>query len=116
MSANRHPAERTNITEREFNMARIIGIRHRWKDLDGKTVLFKLKTEEDELDFLLGKFPTGWRELGDGEVTDGIFPRHIIVEEKKGKPTGRTLVPESYDGLQPGDTCLMGLGGSGDRL
>lgn len=120
-------------------MNRFIGIRHRWKDLAGKegedegmkfeekpTLIavkngdtieeYKLKTETDELDFLLGKFPTGWRALDDGESTDGFFARHIVTEEKKGVPTGRTLVPESFDGFQSGDMVVMALGGSGDRL
>lgn len=121
-------------------MSRIIGIRHRWKDLAGpeeenseerrrfeeKPTLvaikdgdefkhYKLETETDELDFLLGKFPIGWRELGD-ESTGDILARHI-VEEKKGKqPTGRTLVPESYEGFRTGDVVVMSLGGSGDRF
>lgn len=121
-------------------MSRVIGIRHRWKDLAGSegdeeegrkfeenptlvTVKesdtlkhYKLETETDELDFLLGRFPTSWRALGDGESTDGIFARHIIIEEKKGEPTGRTLVPGSCEGFQAGDVAVMVLGGSGDRL
>ena len=120
-------------------MRRIIGIRHRWKDLAGSegddegrkieerptrvTVSsgeglkhYKLETETDELDFLLGRFVTRWRSLGDGESTGDIFARHIIVEEKKGKPTGRTLVPESYEGFRTHDVVLMTLGGSGDRF
>ncbi len=117
-------------------MSRVIGIRHRWKDLAGdeegkrfeeKPTLivvkdgdarrsYKLETETDELDFLLGRFPTGWRALNDDEETGDFFARHIIVEKKKGKPTGRTLVPESYEGFQTGDVVLMTLGGSGDRF
>ena len=84
-------------------MRRIIGIRHRWKDLAGYegddegrkieerptrvTVSsgeglkhYKLETETDELDFLLGRFVTRWRSLGDGESTGDIFARHVIVE------------------------------------
>lgn len=120
-------------------MSRIIGIRHRWKDLAGKEgedegmklelkptlvavkngdtlVQYELATETDELDFLLGRFPTEWRVLEEGESTEGIFPRHIRDEVRKGKPTGRTLVPEVYDGFYAGDTVVMALGGSGDRL
>lgn len=120
-------------------MNRIIGIRHRWKDLAGsedgdeggkleeKPTLvtvssgdtlkhYKLETETDELDFLLGKFPTSWRALGDGEPTGDFFARHIIIEKKKGAPTGRTLVPESYEGFRTNDVVLMTLGGSGDRF
>lgn len=120
-------------------MSRIIGIRHRWKDLAGKesdeegrkleekptlvtiknggeAVHYRLKTEADELDFMLGRFPTGWRVLGNGELTDSIFARHVLIEEKKGKPTGRTLIPESYEGFRSGDIIVMVLGGSGDRL
>lgn len=121
-------------------MSRIIGIRHHWKDLAGTEgdeegqkfeekptlvtvqyeaghqIHYRMKTETDELDFLLGKFPTSWRTLGDGESTNGFFTRHVIVEEKKGKPTGRTLVPESYEGYCSGDAVVMSLGGSGDQL
>src|SRR3989344_1925321 len=117
-------------------MDRVIGIRHRWKDLagdekgkkfeekptlvaikDGDTFKHhKLETETDELDFLLGRFPIGWRVLGDDEATDEFFARHIIVEKKKGKPTGRTLVPESYEGFRTNDVILITLGGSGDRF
>lgn len=120
-------------------MNRIIGIRHRWKDLAGKegdeegrkleekptlvtikngneVTHYELETEADELDFLLGRFPTAWRALGDAESTDGIFARHIVAEEKKGKSTGRTLIPGSYEGYRASDTVVMVLGGSGDRF
>ena len=117
-------------------MSRMIGIRHRWKDLAGdeegkkfedKPTLitvkdgdecrsYKLETETDELDFLLGRFVIRWHALGDGESTDGVFARHVVIEKKKGVPTGRTLVPESYDGFRAGDVALMTLGGSGDRF
>ena len=119
-------------------MSRIIGIRHRWKDLAGKegeegmtfednpTCVaikdgdairrYELKTETDELDFLLGRFSISWRVLGENETTNNVFARHIVLEKKKGKPTGRTLVPESYVGFQTGDVVVMTLGGSGDRF
>lgn len=115
-------------------MSRIIGMRHRWKDLAGKegeeggdfelkptvvvvkdpgnTVTYKLETETDELDFLIGKYPTVWRPAEEGESLEGFFARHVRPEPKK----DRTMVPAAYDGYRKDDVVVMALGGSGDRL
>ena len=80
-------------------MARVIGIHHLWKkekedgdegyetvrgtliaikDLTtGQTKEFKLGSESDELDFLLGRFVTSWREAREDEDLSLFFSRHI---------------------------------------
>ena len=108
-------------------MSRIIGIRHRRKKTtaeesrptmvalrneNGDIREFALPDDDSELDFLLGVFPTSYRNLGDGEGVEGFLPRHVKQEKK----SGRTRVPASYEGFTSGDTVAMLLGGSGDRF
>lgn len=131
---------------------RYIGIRHRVKvtaegearptqiaitDQEGKPIAdYKLETETDELDFVLGRFPVTWRPVNAEEDISGFLPRHckwrkIEKEEntadipphhlrkgkgKKGITEVVTKVPSTYDGLKDGDIIAMTLGGSGDRF
>ncbi len=131
---------------------RVIGIRHRVKKtadgearptmvaiLVGSTLtLYELPDEQTELDFVLGKFPTAfrligedegfldfpthqvtWRELkppkGSEEInTHGIQTRHL---RRSGKQVYQAVkVPAQFDGLRAGDMVAMALGGSGDHL
>ena len=107
-------------------MTRFIGIRHRIKRTaegearptqvvilqgDAKPRAFDLDTENDELDFLLGRLPTGWRALNEGEsVPDTVLPRHVKETEKSKK------VPKGYHGLRTGDVVGLIAGGSGGIL
>ena len=116
-------------------MARLIGIHHRAKkekgqdegskatrgtsvvikNLEtGKVAQVTLRSETDELDFLLGRFPTSWREVSEAEDVSSFFPRHI-QRRKKGEGFV-TRIPESYEGFQVADTVVMQMGGSGDRF
>lgn len=104
--------------------------------IDGDTVThFELATEQSELDFVIGKHPSAWgNSLTDGlNLDDEIkFPNHQLRLKKlkagdaveAGEhirliDTDCYLVtgwPIKFDGLQPGDTVAMVLGGSGDYL
>lgn len=107
---------------------RYIGIQHRVKRSkegeerptmvairDGDFVTeHELKTEQDELDFVLGRFPTAWRVVEEGEDISQ-FPKHHLRE--RGKDEEKTIrVPVSYEGFRAGDSIGMVLGGSGDYL
>lgn len=141
-------------------MGRIIGIRHRRKKTaegearptmvaiktgGGKPACHELETETDELDFLLRRFPVGWKpadenkdvEWFDNEHPYGIRPRHCKwkkvsredvvsvkvnhirqISDERGNPIYYRLekVPSKFEGLQNGDKVAMVLGGSGDRF
>lgn len=126
---------------------RTIGIKHRVKitaereerptmvaikDGNGDVVCHSLKTETDELDFLLERFPTSHRKPKAGDVISSFRPHQLrwrmlkededlgkfpkdFMKEVKGKQYVAE-VPETFDGLKKGDTVLMTFGGSGDRL
>lgn len=109
-------------------MKRTIGITHRVKrTVDGEarpTLMaikeegglkreYKLAEEQDELDFILGRFPSKWRAVKDGEDLSGFLSWHIKRDKKTKEPQ---QVPAEYDGLKQGDTVVICLGGSGDRL
>lgn len=138
----------TLISQKEgmAKMARILGIRHRVKSTvegearptqiviwqDGQIKALDLKTEADELDFVLSKFPVSFRAVQPDENTGGFQEHHIIWRTlKEDQPdvfpanlvrrVGKswqiaTRVPSAYDGLQSGDVVVMLLGGSGDNL
>ncbi len=126
---------------------RIIGIRHRVKKTaegearptqvailnNGKTINLELETETDELDFVLGRFPTSFRKVEKDEGISSIPSHHIkfrklkdgeLVEEfhashvrKEGKTFEvATQVPATHEGLKSSDKVAMILGGSGDNL
>lgn len=111
-------------------MARLIGFRHRVKQTregearptmvavkDGEfTKVHELETETDELDFVLGRFPTGWHFAEEGENLSEVRPHHQKKRKKAGATEESTQVPTGYDGLAAGDTVCMMFGGSGDRL
>ncbi len=93
-----------------------------------------LKTETDELDFVRGRLPKSWRKVSDTEDLSVFPPHHLstralkkdekladfpMTHLRKASPKEYVLVthvPETYDGLAPGDTVGAVLGGSGDRF
>jgi Transposase IS116/IS110/IS902 family len=126
---------------------RVIGIRHRTKQTathearptmvamhDGiKTVTYELSTEMDELDFLLDRFPTAFRDAQPDEDISEVLPWHCKckplkkdqeipdvhpshVRESGGMREIVLKVPTLYTGLYANDTVVMTLGGSGDRF
>ena len=108
---------------------RIIGITHRVKQkivngekseesptlvaIKNESVItqYALKTETDELDFLMVRFPTSWKEVREGEDLTGVLSRYVKEPQKE---DGRRKAPASYEGYARGDIVLMPLGGSGD--
>jgi transposase len=128
---------------------RIIGVRHRVKktaagearptqivireQASGKTVVYELEDDQAELDFVIGRFPTVWRDTTSDDQIENLPDHHIkwkkvgpdadvsALPERQIKKVGKTTwfahkVPSAYDGLQPGDVVCMILGGSGDRF
>lgn len=107
-------------------MGRIIGIVHRRKKTaagEARPTLvciqdgsdrknLELADETAELDFILNRLPEKHRPANEGEDLSQFRPHH----RKENKKTGVISVPESYVGLAPGDSVVMCLGGSGDRL
>lgn len=106
---------------------RTIGIRHRVKRTtegesrptqvaidrgDGDILTLELATEQDELDFILGVYPTKWKESPEDEVPKETLKHHI----KPTKKEGVVKIPSSHEGLRDDDDVLMTLGGSGNML
>lgn len=91
------------------------------RDNSGEMQNIKLETEQDELDFALGHFPTGYRNANSGEDTKSV-PEHLIIRddqkeaEKKGRELKPDKIPSGYVGLQVGDIVAMALGGCGDNF
>ena len=77
-----------------------------------KFIKLALKTDQDELDFALGKLPIKWRKAAKNEDLSGFFQHHL----KQNKKDGTISVPETYEGFTSGDKVAMVLGGSGDRF
>jgi hypothetical protein len=102
---------------------------------------YDLEDETAELDWVLGRFPVKFRTPESDENLDALLPRHIVWRKLKedekpkdfltysirnqwdrrgldipGKWEIASKVPERFDGLKPGDTVAMILGGSGDKL
>lgn len=112
-------------------MGRIIGIQHRTKktaagearptlvcihDLDtGTRIELNLETETDELDFARGQYPTSWRRVHENEDMATFKPHHIQMKQVEDGEVPYK-VPSAYDGFTSGDTIVMLLGGSGDRM
>lgn len=126
---------------------RTIGIRHRVKKTvegearptqvvilnNGETAILNLEAETDELDFVLGQYPTShrkvdptedisnvpshqvkYRKLKDGETQDQF---HASQVRKDGKIVEvASQVPAILEGLAKADKIAMMLGGSGDNL
>lgn len=112
-------------------MSRFIGIVHRVKATkkgeerptlvairEGDQVAtWKLKREVDELDFLLGRYPTSVRKFRKGDKVERFAPHHVIYRQNpKTKLQEPFEVPATYEGVRAGDTLAMMHGGSGDRL
>lgn len=104
-----------------------------------KPITYNLDNESAELDWVMGRFPTAWRlatltddltqvaehhqlwrKVRKNENPEELAQNHRVKNEKKkeGQKDKWVIleVPESYDGLQTGDTIAMSLGGSGNRL
>ncbi len=110
------------------SVTRIIGIAHRVKQtadgvarptmvsviVGGKMRELALETENDELDFLLGKLPVKWRAITDVEKLESFPKHHRKTKKVRGEEV--MMVPETYEGLEKGDRVSMVLGGSGDRF
>ncbi len=107
-------------------MARVIGIRHRTKRTkegearptmiavkDGENVkVYELEEDDDEKDFLLGRYPTKYHNVTEPVDETKYFPHHLKRDDE-----GEVVrVPSAYEGLKAGDMIAMILGGSGDRF
>ena len=145
----------TSNTNSDWNGTRIIGIRHRVKKTvagearptqlvvikNGKQNVFDLETEQDELDWLLGKYPVEWRKALPSDDIASLPAHHIKWHKMKPSATtaltaelsiealpdnwkkyeGKAVfivdkIPSRYDGMRYGDTVVIGMGGSGDRF
>lgn len=121
---------------------RIIAVTHRVKQTEagearptllsvsvgGQIKKIELATEQDEIDFVNGEWPESYRKATPNDRPEDFHPRHqkwrgmkkgkLVTYEgiKKQEEDVLYQVPASYDGLQSGDTIIMALGGSGDRL
>lgn len=120
----------------ENGSTRFIGIRHRIKVSadsearptqlvihDGEETVLELATEDDELDFALGRLPLTWKSVETKEEVDQHPEHHRQQRLKAGAPKFSEnsedymwKVPETYTGLRPHDTVAMVLGGSGDNF
>lgn len=98
-----------------------------------KPIIHELKTEDDEMDFLLGRFPMKFRDTTEHDGLSEFKFHHIkwrdLKTERKPRDypknllrkSGKTYlvatkVPAEFDGLCQGDVVVMIMGGSGDRL
>jgi len=59
-----------------------------------KFIKIALKTDQDELDFALGKLPIKWRKAVENEDLSGFFHHHL----KQSKKDNTISVPETYEG------------------
>ena len=84
--------------------------------VDGQITEYKLETEQDELDFVLGVFPVSYREAMPEEDLKSFRSHHIKERKKVGAEEKTKYVPETYEGLSASDIFVMPLGGSGDRF
>lgn len=114
-----------------LNPTRVIGFRHRVKKTasgearpsqvvvittaTGDVTMYDLEDENAEVDFVLGRFPTTWRVVEDGEDISMHPPHHRKTGKKRGGAKGEmeTKVPTAYDGLVSSDAVATMLGGSG---
>jgi len=127
---------------------RIIGIKHRVKKtaegdahptqlaihIGEEWTRLDLPSENEELDFLLGRLPISYRKVTRDEDLSRFLPRHIkwkklkTDEDRDSAPENlvkvdekkvwhiATSVPKEYDGLREGDTVVSTLGGSGSKF
>src|SRR3989344_588888 len=134
-------------TEARGQIGRTIGIRHRVKKTakgesrptqvsvtqGGETTIYNLGDDNAELDFVLSRFPTKWRDTTPDDDLAKIPPHHVrwkkIKDDDKRENYPAHLVrkvgkarevadkiPSAWDGMRQGDTFVIGLGGSGDRF
>jgi len=80
---------------------------------EGYPVKYKPPTEHDDLNQFRSHHIT-WRRLKEDEDPQS-FPQNLVRQVGKHWELA-TRIPVEFDGLQPGDTVAMILGGSGDRL
>jgi len=130
--------ENTNSTTETTQ--RLIGIRPRVKwsaeqearptqvaivgvGLPSEIKLYDLASEQDELDFVRGKWPINgkYRDAAEGEDLTVFLPHHVIRDDpkaarKENREHKPIQVPVGYEGLKPGDLVLLSLGGLGDRI
>lgn len=107
-------------------------------DQSGKFIRkYDLPTADSELDWVKGKVPVAYRPAEEGDDLTNFATHHIkwetlgnketpvhlireFEEEIKGKKVVVTkyaaAVPSEYDGLQPGDTVIMIMGGLGKYM
>jgi transposase len=126
---------------------RVIGIRHRVKKTaegearptqvaileNGKIRNLNIETETDELDFVLGRFPTSWRDVDPAEDIASVLEHHVKYRKIKEDETAELFhasqirkvgkeievadkIPVTFEGFRLGDKIAMMLGGSGDNL
>lgn len=79
----------------------------------GKMENLELKTEQDELDFVLGFYPVSWRAVNRYDDISQLAEHHIRRDKITKNPK---MIPKEFGGLKSGDAVLMIFGGSGDRL
>jgi hypothetical protein len=79
----------------------------------GKMENLELKTEQDELDLVLGFYPVSWRAVHRYDDISRLAEHHIRRDKITKNPK---MIPKEFEGLKSGDTVLMIFGGSGDRL
>lgn len=88
---------------------------------DGRSEKGILNTEQDELDWICGVLPTGYRDALPGEDISGV-PAHLVIRDdpkeaaKKERPLKPKRIPTGYTGLRTGDLIGMSLGGLGDLM
>lgn len=94
---------------------------------------YELATEQDELDFVHGRFPTAfravgadedlksfpshhveWRKVREADVLENFPEDHRRINPETDEQEIAAKVPKSYDGLAKGDVVAMILGGSGN--
>ncbi len=73
-------------------------------------ISYELASEQDELDFVLGRFVTSFRKVTPGEDVSMFLEHHILRDDEKNP----IKVPAGFDGLKQGDVVAMSAGGSGD--
>ncbi len=134
----RMKAERNLSGEIPFTPKRWVGIRPRVKQRqnqearptqvailaeNGEVKRYDLATEQDELEFILSKWPVNgkFRDVEEGEDLSQYLPHHVRKDDpktatKENRSLNPTQVPVACEGLCEGDLVTMTLGGMGDRM
>lgn len=88
---------------------------------DGQREKIQLETEQNELDFILGHHPTGYREVQPGEDIS-MVPSHLIIRDdakkaaKDSRPVKPEQIPTGYIGLKAGDLAALSMGGLSELI